>query len=250
MTSFKSRIAGREPMLGTFLKTPHPHVVEVLATCGFDLLCLDAEHAPFDRGDIDRCVAAARAADMPVVVRVADASPHAILNALDCGADGVVVPHLRSADEARAAVRSAHYGPGGRGFAGSSRAAAYGRVAMADHRAASAARTIVIGQIEDVEAVNAIDSIAAVPGIDLLFVGMMDLTVALACERPDEAPVVAACERVVAACVDAGRPVGMFVPRAAEAARWRELGVSLFLLGSDHSLIRTGAAALRADSGV
>ena len=117
-------------------------------------------------------------------MRVPSASPEHILNALDCGATGVVVPHVRSADEARAAVQASHYGAGGRGYAGSSRAAGYTAVSLAAHQAASAARTVVVLQIEDPEAVEEIDDIAKVPGVDALFIGRVDLTVAYGAQKP------------------------------------------------------------------
>ena len=123
-------------------------------------------------------------------------------------------------------------------------------MAIPDHLAASAARTTVIAQIEDVEAVNAIDAIAAVAGIDALFVGRIDLTLALGCESPDDPRVVDAVERIVVACVAAARPVGMFVTRTADVALWRAKGVRLFLLQSDHAFLRSGAATLRASSGL
>ena len=245
----KARIAAGEALFGSFLKTPSPILVEVLASCGLDLLCLDAEHAPFDRGALDLCIMAARAAALPVLVRTPTAADEHILNALDCGADGVLLPHVRSAAEARAAVAAARYEPGGRGYAGSSRAARYGLAGMDEHRAASAARTVVIAQIEDIEALAAIDEIAGVEGIDLLFVGRIDLTVALDAPGPDDPCVVAAVDRVLAACRAAGRPAGMFVPRNTDVSGWREKGARLFLQGSDHAFIRAGAAAARAAAG-
>jgi 2-keto-3-deoxy-L-rhamnonate aldolase RhmA len=247
--TLRQRLSGRDPLLGTFLKTPHPHVVEVLATCGLDLLCIDAEHAPFDRAAIDLCVLAARSAGLPVLVRPQSGSAEQILNALDCGADGVLIPHVRSAAEAEAVARACRYRPGGRGYAGSSRAAGYGLRSMAEHRAASNESVVVIAQIEDREALDVIDAIAAVPDIDALFIGRADLTVALDCASPDDAPVVAAVGRVVTACAAHGRPCGMFLPRPADAAHWHEKGASLFLLGSDHGFLRTGAAALRQSVG-
>jgi staphyloferrin B biosynthesis citrate synthase len=250
MVGFKHRIAAGEPLIGTFLKTPHPHIVEVLATSGLDCMVIDAEHAPFDRGDIDACVMAAQLGGLPVLVRTPNSAPEQILNALDCGADGVLVPHVRSAEEARLIVASAHYRQGGRGYAGSSRAAGYGTKSMPDHKRDSAAKTIVVAQIEDAEALNAIDAIAAVEGVEALFIGRIDLTVSLGCESPDDPVVVAAVERIIAACVAAGRPVGMFVPRTADVAIWREKGATLFLLGSDHGFVREGAKALRAAAGI
>ena len=248
--NLKSRIAAGEALLGTFLKTPHPHIVEVLADTGLDCICIDAEHAPFDRRDIDLCIMAARAGSIPVLVRTPNSSPEQVLNALDCGADGVLVPHVRSTDEARAVAASAHYTSGGRGYAGSSRAAGYGSRAMPEHKAASAAKTVVIAQIEDAEALDEIEAIARVEGIDALFIGRIDLTVSLGCESPDDPKVIAAVERIVAACAAAGRPVGMFVTRTGDVTMWREKGATLFLLGSDHGFVREGAKALRVATGI
>jgi 2-keto-3-deoxy-L-rhamnonate aldolase RhmA len=244
----KQRIVAGDALLGTFVKTPHPHIIEVLATCGFDCLVLDAEHAPFDRRDLDLCLMAARGS-VPMIVRTPDCAAESILNALDCGADGVLVPHIRSADEARSVAAAAHYGTG-RGYAGSTRAARYGLASMADHKRDSAAATTVIAQIEDAEALTEIDAIAAVSGIDALFIGRIDLTISLGCDNPDDPRVVAACERVVAACVAAGRPVGMFLSRVGDVPEWRARGVRLFLLGSDHGFIHSGAAAVRAATGL
>jgi 2-keto-3-deoxy-L-rhamnonate aldolase RhmA len=242
--TFKARLNAGDLLVGTFIKTPSPIVVEVLALTALDCLCLDAEHAPFDRRDIDLCVALARAADKPVLVRVPVTSPEQILGALDCGATGVVAPHVRSRAEAEALVRYAHYGAGGRGYAGSSRAAGYTTRTMADHLATSAANTAVIAQIEDPEAVDAIDEIAAVPGIDALFVGRADLTVAYGASSQDDPQVIAAVEKICAAGRRHGRPVGMFVARAEDVPLWRQHGATLFLLESDHAFLLKGAAAL------
>lgn len=248
--SFKDDLVSGKAILGTFLKTPHAHLIEVLATCGLDCVCLDAEHAPFDRRDLDMCILAGRAGNFPTLVRIAHASDEQILNALDCGADGVVVPHVKSANQARAIAKACHYGPGGRGYAGSTRAADYGLMSMATHQNASAARTIVIAQIEDLEALNEIEEIAAVSGIDALFIGRIDLTVALGCDSPDDPRVIAAVDQIVTACVKAGRTVGMFLPRPSDVKHWQDKGVTFFLLGSDHSFVRAGAAAMRSATGL
>jgi len=246
---FKARLAAGDMLLGTFVKTPSPIIVEVLALTGLDCLCLDAEHAPFDRAAIDLCILAARAAGKDVLVRVPSASPEHILNALDCGATGVLVPHVRSADEARAVAQACQYGAGGRGYAGSSRAACYTTRAMAAHLAASAARSTVIAQIEDPEAIEAIDDIARVPGVDALFVGRVDLTVAYGADSQDDTHVVAAVEAVCESGRRHRRPVGMFLARAEDAPAWRAKGANLFLLGSDHGFLLAGAADLRHRAG-
>lgn len=243
MVGFRERLLAGDLLAGTWVKTPHPHVVEVLALSSLDVLVLDAEHAPFDRGSLDQCILAARAGGKSVLVRPASAAHEQILNALDCGADGVILPHIRTAEEVEQAVRACHYVSGGRGYAGSSRAAGYTTKGMAGHRAAAKV-VIVIAQIEDVEGVDNIDAIARVEGIDALFIGRADLTIAYSAETPDDAVVVAAVDRIVAAGKSAGRTTGMFLGRVGDVPMWREKGSSLFILGSDHEFLLQGAARL------
>lgn len=242
--NFKEHLASGATIIGTFVKTPSPIIVEVLGLTALECLCLDAEHAPFDRIAIDGCIAAARAAAKPVLVRVPGAAPEHILNALDCGANGVVGPHIRSVREAEGFARACRYGAGGRGYAGSSRAAQYTTRGMGDHLAASASGVVAIAQIEDPEAIEDIDAIAAVPGIDALFVGRVDLTVAYDASSQDDPTVIAAVEAVCAAGVRHGRRVGMFLARIEDVPYWVARGASLFLLGSDHSFLLQGAADL------
>ncbi len=242
--SFRQRLLKEEPLLGTFQKTPSSIVAEVLGHTPLDVVCIDAEHAPFGRLELDSCIFALRAAGMPSLVRVPSSAPAEILSALDCGATGVVIPHVCSADDARAVARAARFGRGGRGYAGSTRAAEYTCKPMREHQADSLADTVVVVQIEDIEAVDAIEEIAAVEGIDCLFVGRIDLTVALGAEGPNAPEVIEAVERVCEAGVAANKPVGMFVPSVDEVAVWREKGASLFLLSSDHSFMLQGAKSM------
>lgn len=243
MVSFRERLRAGETLAGTWVKTPHPHVVEVLSFSSLDCLVLDAEHAPFDRASLDLCILAARAGGKAVLVRPQSASHEQILNALDCGADGVILPHIRTAAEAEEAVKACHYGSGGRGFAGSSRAAAYTTKGMAKHRA-DAKGVVVIAQIEDIEGVDNIEAIAAVDGIDALFIGRADLTISYAADTPDDSIVVDAVDRIVAAGKAAGRTTGMFLGRVGDVLIWREKGASLFILGSDQDFLLQGAAKL------
>ncbi|MEO0436955.1 MAG: aldolase/citrate lyase family protein [Pseudomonadota bacterium] len=243
-SSFKSRLHNREPLLGTWLKTPSSMVCEVLAETGLDLICIDAEHSPFDRLEQDRCIHALRSGNMPALVRIPAARPEWILNALDCGASGIVVPHVTSATMAEEMVTASHFGAGGRGYAGSTRAAGYTTKAMSAHLSDSAAEICVIAQIEDLEALAGIEEIAAVPGIDCLFIGRIDLTVALAAESPKSPVVIDAVEKICQAGSDAGVPVGMFLGDMSELAHWKAAGANLFLLSSDHSFLLTGAARL------
>ncbi|MDQ3079392.1 MAG: aldolase/citrate lyase family protein [Pseudomonadota bacterium] len=244
--TLKHRLAARDLVIGSFVKTPHPAVVELLGQSALDCLVLDAEHAPFDRSQLDMCILAARATGMPVLVRPQAATAERILDALDLGADGVILPHIRTARCAEDAVRHCFYGPGGRGFAGSTRAAGYTSKGMAKTRA-DGAGVVVIAQIEDIEALDEIEAIASIEGIDALFIGRADLTVALGAESPDDAIVIDAVRKICRAAAAANRPVGMFLARPSDVPRWQEEGASLFLLSSDQEFLLKGAAALCAE---
>jgi 2-keto-3-deoxy-L-rhamnonate aldolase RhmA len=245
LASFRTRLRSSERLVGTFVKTPHPAIVDVLARSALDCVCLDAEHAPFDRGDLDVALLAARAGDLPSLVRVRSADPAQLQDALDLGATGVVVPHVASAATAQAIAAATRYGGDhGRGYAGSTRSAGYGTNRMNEVIRCANAEVAVIAQIEDAAALTEIDAIAAIDGIDCLFVGRMDLTVSLGAASPDDPIVVDAVRTVCAAARRHGRAVGMFTPTTVEARKWIDAGASLFLLASDQQFILQGARAL------
>ena len=243
ITTFKARLTGGEPLVGTFIKTPSPIVAEVLGLSSLDAVAIDSEHAPFGRVEADGCIAAFRAADMPNLVRTADDSAREIRNALDSGATGIIVPHVISGAQAEAIVKVSHFGDGGRGYAGSPRAAGYGTRTMSQHLEESAKNTTVIVQVEDIPALQNVADIAAVDGVDAIFVGRADLAVAMGKSPMDDA-VIDAVESVCSACQSVGTAVGMFTPDLGELPKWRELGASLFLLSSDQSFLLDGANAL------
>ena len=242
---FRQRLQQGERLLGTFVKTPHPAVVEVLALSPLDCLCLDAEHAPFGRSELDVALLAARANDMPVLVRVPDAQPATILNALDLGATGVVVPHVVSARQAEDIVCASRFGPGGRGYAGSTRAAAFGTGTLEQNLRRANESTTVILQIEDSAALPNIEAIAAVDGVDALFIGRMDLTLSLGLTSPAASAVVEAVQLICTSCTKLRRTVGMFTQTVAEARQWATQGASLFLLESDQQWLLQGSRNLR-----
>ena len=163
-----------------------------------------------------------------------------IRNALDSGATGVLVPHVTTADQAAAIVKAAHFGEGGRGFAGSPHAAGYGSISMADHIDDNAEHTIVIVQIEDMAALDQVAQIAAVDGVDCLFVGRADLAVAMKKSVSDK-DVVATVRDICAVGKSEGTAVGMYTPNPDEILDWCEAGASLFLLSSDQSMLLAGA---------
>ncbi|ACP21919.1 putative 4-hydroxy-2-oxovalerate aldolase (plasmid) [Sinorhizobium fredii NGR234] len=243
--TFKERTRARELTVGTWIKTPSRIVTEVLSGSAMDVLCLDAEHAPFDRMDLDGAILSARAQDMPVLVRVQAPFPTEILNALDLGATGVVIPHVYDAAKTRELVSSCLYAPGGRGYAGSSRAAGYTRVKMADHIMASNKMTTIIAQLEDAEVLSTLDELMAIEEIDCFFIGRADLAVGLGASSAVAPEVIDASTMICETAAKRGKAVGMFVPDLAEIPRWNQLGVSLYLLESDQAFLINGASRLK-----
>ncbi len=239
MDNFKQTLNGTQ-LLGTFVKTPHPHIIEVLALAELPFIVLDAEHAPFDRTTLDSCILAARANQLPCIVRVQDSQASTILNALDCGATGIQIPHVCTAEQAQKLVKVSHYGEGGRGYAGSSRAAQYATKAMANHLRDSKNNTVVIAQIEDPEGVINAESIAAVEGVNALFIGQVDLAVSYGAASVNEECVREASIKIVKAAHQSNKPVGMFVANAQAAREWSEFGVNFFCVGSEHKMIIDG----------
>lgn len=238
--TFRARL--RRPLIGTFVKTAAYQSIEILALAGLDCVVIDAEHAPFSPGDLDRMILAGRAGGLPVLVRVAGLEPGPIAACLDMGATGIVVPHVRSVADAQAAVAAAKYA-GARGFSPSPRAGGYGTHGAAAYLAAADGETSVWCQIEDEEALAHLDAIAAVPGVDCLFVGRADLSLSLGVESTADPKVAEAVRAVGRACQAAGIAAGLFVPGTAEIPERSAEGYTAFISGSDQSWLLDAARA-------
>ena len=241
--NLKKRMLAGDLLVGTMLKTPAHEMIEVLAKSRLDFVCLDAEHAPFDRGRMDLCLAMARALDFPALVRVPEARPAELLKALDSGATGVVVPHVRTVELAQDMARAGRFGEGGRGYAGSHRWAGFGTRAMAEVLQQSIDETIVIAQIEEPDAVEAAEEIAAVDGIDGLFVGPADLAVCFGKQDTNDPLVLEAIRKTGEAAKSKKKAFMTFTSNAAVGADLAKLGVTMFFVASEHAFILNGANA-------
>lgn len=238
---FKSRMLSGDLLAGTFMKTPAHEMVEVLAKSGLDFIALDAEHSAFDRGRLDICLAMARALDFPALVRVPTGSQDEILKVLDSGALGVIVPHVTDVEKARDISRWARFGHGGRGYAGSTRWAGFATRPMAEVLQQSIDETVVIAQIEEPEGVAESAAIAAVDGIDGLFVGPADLSVCLGTTDPSSTPVRNAMRQVGEASAANNKAFMTFAPDTQSAAELKALGVNMFFIASEHGFMLTTA---------
>jgi 2-keto-3-deoxy-L-rhamnonate aldolase RhmA len=244
---FRQRFLGRKPLMGTFIKTPGVHATEILGGLGLDFVVIDEEHAPFDRETIDLVLLAARAAGTAGIVRVAEPTASKILSVLDCGAAGVLVPHISSVAKAQEIAAASRYRGGKRGFSNSPRAGGYGTLSIWQHVDAGDAAATVIAMIEDPEALDEIEAIAAVDGLDGFFIGRGDLTVALGAPAMDAPAVRIAVERIAAAAQAAGKPVCVMANSIADAEAMKALGASAFIVSSDQGLMRQAALKVLAD---
>jgi 4-hydroxy-2-oxoheptanedioate aldolase len=224
--------AGR-PLLATFAIVPRLEVVEALAGAGFDAVVLDAEHGPFSVGELPPLVAAAQGAGLTTIIRVADDRPQPIGAALDAGADGVLVPRIEGAADAAAAVAAARFPPAGRRGANPFvRGGRYG--ADPSFLAAEDARRACLVMVESRRAVDEIEAIAALPGLDGLFAGPFDLSAAYGVPGDvGHHDVEAAVERVVWAAARHGIVSAVFAPTPEIARRRVGQGFDLVALSVD-----------------
>lgn len=238
--SLRARLHAGDNLVGTFLKTPTSHGTEIIGDLGFDFVVIDQEHAPFDRMATDVALLAARATDTPALVRVS--GPESILSVLDCGATGVLVPHVATAEYAKEVVALCRYDGGRRGFATSTRVGRYTAVPMWQHIKERDDETVVVAQIEDPQALDQIEAIAAIEGVDSLFIGRGDLTAAFGDQAKDPPAVLAAVEKICAAARKGKKPISVYIGGDAEATWLRSLGANMFVLSSDQGFLRDAAA--------
>jgi staphyloferrin B biosynthesis citrate synthase len=230
-------------LFGVLVKTPYHQTVEVLGHAGLDFVMLDQEHAPFDGHALDTCLLACRAVGLAAIVRVAELTEHAILSVLDMGADGIIIPHVSTAEDAEHAVAFGRYS-GRRGFSNSTRAGQYATRAMPEHVTAADRSIAIITMIEDPTGIANAPAIAATPGVDMLMLGHADLALSLGLQTIDAPEVVAAETTVMSAAREAGIPVGAMVAKPSAVGALRARGAQLFLLGIDQTILRTSCSSL------
>ncbi len=245
--ALKSALKAGQRQIGLWVSDASPDAAELLATCGYDWLLFDLEHTTNSLADAAGLLRAVSAYPVSGVVRPGWNDPVEIKRLLDAGTQSLIVPYVQSAAEAEAAVASVRYPPRGRrGFAGMTRATRYG--AVAEYAADAADEICLIVQIESEKALGAIEEIAAVDGIDAIFVGPADLAASLG--HPGEIGHAAVRPRILEAIrriVAAGRPAGLLaldedLLHDAEAAGAIFLGIDV-----DAAILRRGALARRAD---
>ena len=243
---FKSRLANGEKLLGTMVTLPTPATAEILAEAGFDWLFIDGEHGPLETGDV-LSILQAVGDKVACIVRVPETSEVPIKKVLDLGAAGVIVPQVNTPEQAADVVRYSKYAPAGTRGVGLARAHGYG-MKFNEYIEAANDQTVVIVQAEHALAVENIESIAKVPGVDAVLLGPYDLSASLGKMGQINDPLVtAAIDRITTACRDSGMPLGYFGVTAAAVQPYIERGYTLIVAGVDTLFLGQAASTLLAE---
>ena len=234
--SLRERLAKREPLGVFWISTGSPAVIELAASAKPDAIVLDAQHGLWSRHAIEYAVGAARHL-APVLVRTAENSPIAIGQALDAGAEGVMVPLIEDERQAAAAVSAARFPPQGSRSAGGVRPLSQGFV---DYYTQANAGTVVGVMIETEHAVGNAAAIAGTAGIDFVLIGAGDLAISLGTFPKPDARHEAACRAVFDACKASDVPCAIFTNSVDAAMQRRREGYALVVVANDIDLLKNG----------
>jgi 4-hydroxy-2-oxoheptanedioate aldolase len=237
-TTLQQQLAKGRPLIGTFCQIASPTLIEAAGYAGMDFVIIDNEHGPIPIDGLAEYLRTAEAAGITPLVRVGENNPALIGKALDLGAAGVVVPQIDSVDAARAAVAAAKYSPlGTRGACPCVRSAQYGGIPSTRFYAQENERTAVVLLVEGPNGMAVLDEILAVPGVDALLIGPVDLSHSLGLAGQEDHPLVKATMREMAAKARArGVAVGVFSMDYADAREWASLGAQLLPFSTDSML--------------
>tara|TARA_A100001037_G_scaffold25361_1_gene20699 strand:+ start:24493 stop:25260 length:768 start_codon:yes stop_codon:yes gene_type:complete len=238
-SDFRTRLKSGAPLLGVFVSIESPTTVELLAAAGVDYVMIDGEHNPISATDAVEMIRAAEAKGLPAMSRVGENSQQVIAKYLDAGSLGVMIPMVNSAKDAQSVVDSVKYPPlGKRGLAGvraNDYATNVGYVDVANES------TVVMVQIETNDGIKNADEIISTEGVDAVFLGPSDLSVALGVAgQAKHESVLNIIEELTKKIVAAGKTAGTIARTPEDYAYWRDRGVQLFLTGANGLLL--GAA--------
>jgi len=241
---FKRALRAGRPQIGLWSSLSSNYTVEVIAGAGFDWILLDTEHSPSDLENVLTQLQAAAPYPSHPVVRVPWNDMVTIKRVLDIGAQSLLVPYVSSAVEARSAVSYTRYPPAGvRGVAGTTRATRFGRVQEYARRAHE--EICVLVQVETQQALDNLEAICGIDGVDGVFIGPADLHASLGhageIANPKVKPLI---DDAVRRIRKSGKAPGILTPNEADARHWLECGALFVAVGSDVGLLARGAEAL------
>jgi len=242
----KERLGRGEHLLGTMITTfEHPDLIKILQNCGYDFAIIDCEHGSYSYETVSRMIGVARAIGFPILVRIPEIRREPVLKFMEMGASGLLLPNAESAEQARTLVSYAKYAPmGQRGVSLTRPHTDFKKVNGREYMAKVNSETILMCQIESAKGVENVESILAVDGIDVAFVGPNDMSQDYGILGEfDDPTMVSAFERILAAAKAAGKAAGVHFGSQDQVAKWAKAGYQMNMCGSDVSALTSGAKA-------
>ena len=245
LNKFKDKLKNGLTVFGPFMKSCDPAFVEIAGHAGFDFVILDQEHGPAGFTELQNLIRAATVANVLPVVRVSDISETAISKPLDLGACGVQIPQVRNSDMAEKCIKAARFFPDGdRGVCRFVRAAKYSSIPREEYFK-TANEILVIIQLEGKEAIEDLDNILKVEGIDILFIGPYDLSQSLGVPGQVTHPtVIEAMNKVVKKAKSSGKVIGTFTDTPQLAEMWKKAGVQYISYSVDVGIFTEACASI------
>lgn len=249
-TAFKARLHRGKPVFGTWSHIPSSLVVEIIGACGLDFIVFDMEHGPHAFSDLPALYCAAENSGLALITRVPGPDNSNVLRCLDCGATGIMIPHIDSLAKAASSLESIYYGtsPHSRGVATLTRASMFDGRDESGYLKSQNEKIVSVLMVEDQGGLDHLDEICKLPNLDVVFVGIYDLAQSLGFEGGvDDRRLGRIFEDTVKRIRSAGVSVGCYAPSAKEAKRLVEMGVSLITIGVDGAMLRRSYEAVVAE---
>ena len=239
----KLKLSSGEPIFGIWSIIPSPILAEILGLAGFDFQILDMEHGIFDLQALDANIRACESSGCSPLVRVPGLAPFSVQSVLDMGAHGIVFPQVPDAEVARAAVRSMKYAPDGvRGYNPFTRVALYANPATCESGKLNNSFGLASVIIESENALNSLDQILQIPGLDMIYLGVYDMAISMGCKGNVKDPrVVDFVETTISRIRRAGKAAGVMVMNRQDMDRMLRLGANVLVHTVDSYLVHTSA---------
>lgn len=241
MSSFRQRVLDRQFLIGAWCNLASSITTEMASTMGYDWVLVDQEHGPGDNMTLLHQMQAISIGQAASLVRITWNEMPRFKRALDIGAAGIMIPYVQNREEAELAAASMRYSPVGlRGVASSPRATGYG-ANFEQYYTTTANNLTTVVQIETGEAVSNLKDIAEVDGVDVLFVGPLDLSISLNMPgKFDDPEYVAILSKVSKVAKNAGKAAGILLPDPSLTDLVHELGYTFVAAGADGGMVMTG----------
>jgi 4-hydroxy-2-oxoheptanedioate aldolase len=247
--SLKNKLASGRNVNGCIIQGALPSLVEIAGLTGFDFVFIDAEHGPLSEGDCEELIRAAEVVGTVPLVRVRENNAELILRYMDVGAMGIIIPGVRTKEDAAAAVRAIKYYPRGERGLSATRASNYGLSSMKDYVSYANEQTMVVVVAENMDAVDNIEKILAVDGLDAAIAGTTDLAQSLGHPGVGNHPdVVAAVEKFIAGGLRSGKPLGSVVRGGETNKMYFDRGFKI-ALASQYGLLAGAGKSFIANAG-